>query len=267
MNSFLKKNIGISDLCDSIKSFHIVSIMGSQDIRQRYKRSRLGPFWITISMAVMITTMGLVFGNLFKVDLKEFLPFLTLGLVLWAFILSSVTEGCDALITAEGIIKQLPIPLHVHIFRVIWKNLIIFLHNIAIFPFVLLAVGKDLSWDMFLAIPGFFLLAINISWVLVIISMLCARYRDMTQIILSIMQVIFYLTPIIWMPKLLSGRIGVNLLNFNPLYHLIDLVRSPLLGEIPSMTSYITAIVMAIVGITLSTMVTSKYKYRVPYWI
>lgn len=263
----MKNSIGFEDLKKSIQSFHIISIMGSQDIRQRYKRSRLGPFWITISMAVMITTMGLVFGNLFKVEIKEFLPFLTLGLVLWAFILSSVTEGCDALISAEGIIKQLPIPLHVHIFRVIWKNFIIFLHNIAIFPLVLIAVGKGINWDIFLAIPGFILLTLNLSWFLVIISMLCARFRDMTQIILSIMQVVFYLTPIIWMPKLLTSRIGHDLLNINPLYHLLDIVRSPLLGQIPSMKSYIFATILAILGFSLSTFITSKFKYRVPYWI
>ena len=263
----ITNSIGLNDLVSALKSFHIITMMGGQDIRQRYKRSRLGPFWITISMAVMITTMGLVFGNLFKTDVKEFLPFLTLGLIIWSFILGSITEGCEALISAEGIIKQLPVPLHVHVLRVVWKNFIIFLHNIVIFPFVLLAVGKGVSWDIFLAIPGFLLLVLNISWFLMIIAMVCARFRDMTQIILSIMQVVFYLTPVIWMPKLLSHRVGQVLLDLNPLYHLIDLVRAPLLGQVPALSSYILAVVMGIVGLAFSTIMTSKYKYRVPYWV
>ena len=263
----ITNSIGLNDLVSALKSFHIITMMGGQDIRQRYKRSRLGPFWITISMAVMITTMGLVFGNLFKTDVKEFLPFLTLGLIIWSFILGSITEGCEALISAEGIIKQLPVPLHVHVLRVVWKNFIIFLHNIVIFPFVLLAVGKGVSWDIFLAIPGFLLLVLNISWFLIIIAMVCARFRDMTQIILSIMQVVFYLTPVIWMPKLLSHRVGQVLLDLNPLYHLIDIVRAPLLGQVPALSSYILAVVMGIVGLAFSTIMTSKYKYRVPYWV
>ncbi|AZA46259.1 ABC transporter permease [Klebsiella quasipneumoniae] len=261
------KSIGLNDLLQALKSFHVITIMGGQDIRQRYKRSRLGPFWITISMAVMIATMGLVFGNLFKTDIKEFLPFLTLGLIIWSFMLSSITEGCEALISSEGIIKQLPVPLHVHVLRVVWKNFIIFLHNIAIFPFVLLAVGKGISWSIFLAIPGFLLLVLNMSWFLMTISMVCARFRDMTQIILSVMQVVFYLTPVIWMPKLLSHRVGQVLLDINPFYHLIDIVRAPLLGQIPDLTSYIVTAVMAVVGIIFSTVMTSKYKYRVPYWV
>lgn len=265
--SFLKRSPGIDDLVGAIKSFHVIRVMGGQDIRQRYKRSRLGPFWITISMAVMITTMGLVFGNLFKTPLHDFLPYLTLGLIIWGFLSSCITEGCDALISAEGIIKQLPVPLHVHVLRVVWKNFIIFLHNIVIFPLVLLAVGKGLNWHIFLAVPGFILLALNVSWLLMVMALICARFRDMTQIILSIMQVIFYLTPVIWMPQLLTHKIGTVLLNLNPFYHLIDVVRSPFLGQVPSITTYSVTAVMAVVGIVFSTLMTSKFKYRVPYWV
>ncbi len=95
----ITNSIGLNDLVSALKSFHIITMMGGQDIRQRYKRSRLGPFWITISMAVMITTMGLVFGNLFKTDVKEFLPFLTLGLIIWSFIeptSASLTPTCSS---------------------------------------------------------------------------------------------------------------------------------------------------------------------------
>lgn len=265
--SFFEKNTGLDDLVKALKSFHVIRVMGSQDIRQRYKRSRLGPFWITISMAVMITTMGLVFGNLFKTPLHDFLPYLTLGLIIWGFLSSSITEGCDALISAEGIIKQLPVPLHVHVLRVVWKNSIIFMHNIVIFPLVLLSVHKGINWNVLLVIPGFILLAINVSWLLMVASLICARFRDMTQIILSIMQVIFYLTPVIWMPQLLTHRMGFVLLNVNPFYHLIDVVRAPLLGQVPSMTTYCVTAIMAVVGVTFSTLVTSKFKYRVPYWV
>ncbi|MCX8956447.1 ABC transporter permease [Erwinia psidii] len=265
--SFFRNSPGIDDLFSTIRSFHVVRVMGSQDIRQRYKRSRLGPFWITISMAVMITTMGLVFANLFKTPLHDFLPYLTLGLIIWGFLSGCITEGCDALISAEGIIKQLPVPLHVHVLRVVWKNSIIFMHNIVIFPLVLFAVSKGVDWHILLVVPGFILLTLNVSWLLMVMSLICARFRDMTQIILSVMQVIFYLTPVIWMPKLLSHRIGTMLLNFNPFYHLMEVVRAPLLGEMPSATSWWVTAIMAVVGIAFSTLMTSKFKYRVPYWV
>ncbi len=266
----MKQYISLSggqDLAESIRHFHIIQVMGSQDIRQRYKRSRLGPFWITISMAVMITTMGLIFANLFKIPVREFLPYLTLGIIFWNFTQSSVSEGCDALIVSEGIIKQLPVPLNVHVLRVLYKNFIIFVHNIIIFPFVLLVVGKEINWHVLLFLPGLVLLVLNLAWIMMVISMICARYRDMTQIILSLMQVIFYVTPIIWMPKLLQNHIGQSLLNFNPLYHLLNIVRLPLLGESAPPVSYWVSGLMGVAGFIISIAVTTKYKYRIPYWV
>jgi len=264
-NKFIK--IGFKDFFSTIASYQLVMVLGGQDIRQRYKRSRLGPFWITISMAVMITTMGVVFANLFKTDIKEFLPFLTLGLILWSFIIGAITEGCDALISSEGIIKQLPIPLGVHMMRTLWKNFIIFLHNIAIFPIVIILFSIKINISSLLVIPGIFILIMNLLWIIFLLAIVCARFRDMTQIILSIMQVVFYLTPVIWMPKLLSHHVGIKLLQFNPFYHLIELVRAPLLGQTPTITTYTYTLLMALIGLLLSILVIGKLKYKIPYWV
>jgi len=262
-----KSKLSENDLYLSFKSFSLIMLLGGKDIRQRYKRSAIGPFWITISMAVMIATMGIVFANLFKTNVKEFLPYLTLGIITWSYIMGSITEGCDALISSEGIIKQLPIPLCVHIIKVLWKNFIVFLHNIIIFPFVLIFLKVPINWSILLVLPGLLLLAINLVWILVLISLVCARFRDMGQIIASLMQVIFYLTPVIWMPKLLTHHIGIQLLQFNPFYHFINIVRSPLLGVVPDVNSYIVTSLMAIIGISISAMVISKFKYKIPYWV
>ncbi|OSN06946.1 ABC transporter permease [Lonsdalea iberica] len=265
--NLIAKLDGITDFCSAIKAFHIVRVLGGQDIKHRYKRSTLGPFWITISMAVMISTMGLVFGNLFKTPLYDFLPYLTLGLIIWGLISSCISEGCDALILAEGIIKQLPVPLYTHVLRIVWRNIIIFLHNIVIYPLVLVAMGRPINLDALLAIPGIFILVFNMSWISMLLALVCARFRDMAQIISSIMQVFFYLTPVIWMPSLLTHRAGESLLNFNPFYHLVNVVRAPLLGEIPSQTSYIVTLSMLIIGFVISFLALGKYKYRVAYWV
>ncbi len=124
------------DILAALGRFSLASLLGWQDVRQRYRRSALGPFWLTISMGVMIATIGIVFGQIFKSPMKEFLPFLSVGIILWGFISSVVTEGCAGFIAAEGIIKQLPIPLFVHILRMIWRNVIILGNNIVIVPLI-----------------------------------------------------------------------------------------------------------------------------------
>jgi ABC-type polysaccharide/polyol phosphate export permease len=262
-----KINTALMDIVASVKRYSLVGMLGWQDVRQRYRRSSIGPFWLTISMGVMIGTIGIVFGQIFNSPIKEFLPFLAVGMILWGFISSTLTEGCLSLITAEDIIKQLPIPLFVHVMRTLWRNILILGHNIVIFPLVLLAVQKPIGLEALLSIPGFALLALNLTWISLILSVLCARYRDLTQIIGSVLQIAFYLTPIMWLPSLLPQRSNAYLLDLNPFYHLMQIVRAPLLGQEVSLLSWCVSGGMAVLGWGLAIMFYGYYKRRIAYWL
>lgn len=256
-----------SDITSAVRKYSLVGMLGWQDVRQRYRRSALGPFWLTISMGVMIGTIGIVFGQIFNSPMQEFLPFLAIGLILWGFVSSVVTEGCTGFIAAEGIIKQLPIPLFVHILRMIWRNILILAHNIVIFPLVLLAVGKPINLVAFVAIPGFLLALINLIWIALILAVICARYRDLPQIVSSVLQVVFYLTPIMWMPSLLPQRAGLYLLDLNPAYHLLEIIRSPLLGQLPTATNWVISLLLALIGWCMAIVMYGRYKRRIAYWL
>src|SRR5690606_6277438 len=125
----------------------------------------------------------------------------------------------------ERIIKQLPIPLFVHVLRVVWRNIIILGHNFIIFPLVLLFFGKPIGWVALLSIPGLFLIVLNVTWVSLILGILCTRFRDLPQMVSSVLQVLFYITPIMWMPALLPNRAGTHWLQYNPIYHLLEIFR------------------------------------------
>ncbi|OZI32039.1 ABC transporter permease [Bordetella genomosp. 10] len=255
------------DIFSAFGRLSLVTILGWQDVRQRYRRSALGPFWLTISMGVMIGTIGIVFGQIFKSPMHEFLPFVAAGIILWGFVSSCVTEGCTGFISAEGIIKQLPIPLFVHILRMLWRNIIILGHNIVILPLIFLVVAKPVGWIALLTLPGFLLVTVNVAWVALILAVLCARYRDLPQIVASVLQVVFYLTPIMWMPSHLPARAALFLLNLNPCYHLLQVVRAPLLGEAPSSLNWIVAVLMAVGGWAIALAVYGRYKRRIAYWL
>lgn len=259
--------IALSDITAAIKRTSLVGILGWQDVRTRYRRSTLGPFWITISMGIMIGSIGMVFGQIFKSPMSEFLPFLAIGMILWSFISTVITEGCTGFIAAEGIIKQLSLPLFVHILRIVWRNILILAHNIVIFPLVLIVFSKTLSWVAFISIPGLLLTIINLTWIALLLGIVCARYRDLPQIVGSILQVGFYLTPIMWMPSLLPERAGLYLLDLNPFYHLMEIIRSPLLGEAPSNMNWAVCLVMAIIGWCITLAIYGRYKKRLAYWL
>lgn len=259
--------VALSDVIEAVKRYSLVGMLGWQDVRQRYRRSALGPFWLTLSMGVMIATIGIVFGQIFNTPMRDYLPFLSAGLIIWTFISSVINEGCASFIAAEGIIKQLPIPLFVHVLRMMWRNILIFAHNIVIFPLVMLAVGRMPSWTALLSIPGLILVLINLAWLSLMLGVLCARYRDLPQIIGSVMQVVFYLTPVMWMPSLLSQRTGFYLLELNPFHHLLEVIRAPLLDQMPNASSWVIVTGTAVIGWTISLLIYGRYKHRIPYWL
>ncbi|ALM85285.1 ABC transporter permease [Bordetella sp. N] len=255
------------DILDATGRLSLVGTLGWQDVRARYRRSSVGAFWLTISMGVIIGTIGIVFGQIFKSPMEQFLPFLAIGLIIWNFISTVITEGCTGFIAAEAVIKQLPIPLPVHIFRMIWRNLIILAHNIVIFPLVLLAVQKPVGWVALMSIPGLLLVVLNLIWGAILLATICSRYRDITQIVTSALQIVFYLTPIMWLPHLLPARASTYIVDSNPFYHLLELVRAPLLGELPSAENWWVSAAMCVVGWVITLAFYGRYRRRVVYWV
>ena len=142
-------NIVYNELIEALKRSPLVATLGWHDIRARYRRSLIGPFWLTISMGVMIASIGIVFGRIFKTPMEEYLPFLASGIIFWTFLSSSIIDGSSAFINAHGMIRQLALPLHIHTLRVLWRNIIILIHNILILPVVFLVIGKSIGLEGF----------------------------------------------------------------------------------------------------------------------
>lgn len=257
----------MSDIAAATRRMPLVGVLGWQDVRQRYRRSMLGPLWLTISMGVIIATIGIVFGTLFKVPMTDFLPSLASGIILWGYISTVINEGCNSFIASDAIIKQLPIPLFVHVLRMTWRNVIILIHNLVILPLVFIAVGKAVEPVILLALPGFALLTLNLLWVALILGAICARYRDLSQIIGSVLQVAFYVTPIMWLPQSLPKGAAIYLLNMNPAYHLLEIVRAPLLGHWPSAMNWGVSGALAVFGWALALVIYGRCRRRIAYWL
>jgi lipopolysaccharide transport system permease protein len=255
------------DIREAFARIHIATIFGWQDVAQRYRRSRIGAFWLTINMGVMIGALGVIFGTLFRTPLTDFLPFICAGVIIWGFLSTCINEGCASFIEAGGVILQVRMPLFIHIMRVLWRNTIILGHNLIILPVVLLAVGKYPGMAVFLVLPGFLLVVFNVGWIMLVLAVVCTRFRDMTQVAQNFMQVLFYATPIVWMPSSLPQSNVSSVLELNPFYHLISLVRDPLLGQVPETMDWMIGVVLAIVGWAFALVFFGRYRRRVPYWL
>lgn len=259
--------VALTDIFDALLKCRLALVFGWQDVAQRYRRSRVGAFWLTLNMAVFIGALGLIFGTLFQSNMREFLPYLCAGIIVWTFISTSLTEGCTTFSSSEGMILQVKMPLFIHIMRTLWRNIIIFSHNIVIFPVVLIVVGGEVGVNTLWVFPGFLLLCINLSWMMLVLAIICARFRDITQVTTNILQVLFYATPIMWMIKILPSHVSKDFINWNPFYHLVELLRAPLLGGAPSGLNWGVSLVMAIIGWMLSIAFFGKYRWRIAYWL
>jgi ABC-type polysaccharide/polyol phosphate export permease len=265
--SRLKTQAAWRDVVEALEKRHLATTFGWQDIAQRYHRSRIGAFWLTINMGVLIGALGIVFGSLFRTPMQEYLPFLCSGMIIWGFISSCLNEGCTSFISAEGIILQVRMPLFTHVLRTMWRNVIIFAHNLIIFPIVVLLLGANFTITMPLALPGFMLVFLNLLWMMLILGLVCARYRDLTQVLQNLLQVLFYLTPIMWQPKTLPASVSSYFFDLNPFYHLVSLMRDPLLGHAPTGLSWGVALAMLVFGWSFAIWFFGRYRQRVPYWL
>ena len=186
------------DLVDGYRRRELWLHLGWQDIKQRYRRSVLGPFWITIATGTTAVAMGGLYSKLFHLQLSVHLPYVTLGLIIWNLINASILEGADVFVANEGLIKQLPTPLSVHVYRLVWRQMILFAHNIVIYVVIAIIFPKQWSWADLSVIPALGLIVLNCVWVSLCFGILSTRFRDIGPLLFSIVQLLFFMTPIIW---------------------------------------------------------------------
>jgi lipopolysaccharide transport system permease protein len=255
------------DIIDGLKLWPVWTALAWHDIRIRYIRTMLGPLWITVSMGVTVLALGLVFSGVFKTQLSEYLPFLTAGLLIWGFLSSVLTESATTFSNAVTVILSISAPYSMHIYRAVLRQLIIFGHNVLVFAAVVLFVGVPVTSATLLFIPGMLLITIVMTWINLLVAMVGCRFRDLQPIIASVLQLVFFLTPLIWDRGVLPAGASHAWIDANPFYHLIEIARAPLLGKVPGQLTIIYVIALAVVGWGLTYLVFIRFRRRIPYWL
>ena len=260
----MKKNIE-NELVAAFCDYELWSFLAWHDIKIRYRRSRIGPFWITISMSIFCITLGAVYSKLFKTEIAELLPFLSIGLVVWGLISGFIGEMPNLFVDNASFMKNMRInPLSI-LLRVLTRNIIIFVHNLFIVLGIYLYFRIWPGWNGLLVIPGFFLVFMNLLAIGIPLSIVGARYRDVAQINQNVLQMIFFITPIFWFPRLLTQ--GSWVITANPIGYFLDLIRSPLLGEAPQLISWGVSILTLIVSSTIALLVYRSKSNRIVFWV
>ncbi len=248
--------------------------LGWQDIKQRYRRSVIGPFWITIATGVQAIAMGLLYSVLLDLDLRTFLPHVTVGLIVWGLISASILEGADVFVANEGLIKQLPSALSVHIYRLVWRQLLLLAHNLLIYVIIMAVFWppNGFHWSDLSAIPALALITVNAVWVSILFGIVSTRYRDIAPILGSLVTLLFFMTPIVWSTAGLDQMGGqaaerAKLVEINPLFHYLEIIRAPMVGGTQQLHSWYIVLGFTVIGWALAIFALKKYRARVAYWV
>ncbi len=252
-----------SDIKESLIQWKFWLNMSVLDIKNKYIRTVLGPFWVTGTVAVTIIAIGPVFGVIFDRPLDSYLLHLATGMTFWIYISSSIGESCGVFLENATIIKNTDKPKYIYIFRIISRNTIILFHNITI-PVLIGAYFGFFSYNLIFLVPFIILTSLLLALIALPVGILSTRYRDFIPFVQNILQLFFFLTPIFWVAGTATARF--SFLHLNPFDYLLRALRMPFYSTYDFKTFVIIFIFM-IIFYLLSVLLYKKYSNKISYWL
>jgi lipopolysaccharide transport system permease protein len=260
-NRISAANDVIEGLCD----WRIWLRLAWYDIIARFRRSWVGPLWLIATTILFVLSLGVVYSILFNTPITDFLPYVAVGLVVWSFISSATSESLQTFVEAEIYMKQVRRSPIVYVCRVVSRNVIVFANQFLVALIVVIAFNKFSIWHLPLALIGIIALASQAVWLSIVLGILGTRFRDLMPLVQSILQITFLVTPIVWPSSALGSKIWIA--EINPFYHFVEIVRLPMLGEIPSVASYSMVACITAIGFGSALYFYRQFAHRIIYWL
>lgn len=256
---------GWSDWWAGTRRVDLWSTLAWYDIVLRYRRSMLGPWWITLSMGMLLLCIGPLYAGLLDVPTSQFYPHLALGIIFWSFFSTTINDGCQVFIAAAAYLKQGAVPRSVFVWRSLARQVLFLVHHIVLYLPVAFSVGLEWSPRMLLFIPGFVVVIVNLHALSITLGFLSARFRDVPNIVTASLQLLMFLTPVFWYPEKLPGRSRFIL--YNPLAQLLDMLRLPLMGGLPARGTMWFLLYFTILNVAVAALLYRTCRRQVVYWV
>lgn len=232
----------------------------------QYRRSRIGPLWETLNVLVMLLGLSVVSSAIFGSSVSDIIAYVGVGIIVWSAISALVIEGGGVFVRNAGYLSNSTLGLGLYVGRTVFKIMITFGHHAIIYAMGLVFVLVPLSWTCLLAIPGIILLFVNGFWVVMVLGFICARYRDVELIVRNLMQLAFFVTPIFWNYRQIASN-RQFLVEYNVLFYFIEIIRNPLLGEVPPLAHYLTVLGFTVAGYGLAFFVYRRMRGQLAFCV
>lgn len=261
-----KRALMAADIRGAFSNWRIWWLLGTGDIRQRYSRSKFGQFWITLSMAIFVVAIGTVYALLFKQRIEEFLPYFAANFVVWTLMAGILGDCATVFVQAETFLRQEPLPKTLFVMRSLVRNVMNFAHNIVIVPCVMLFMGYLPSWTWVLMPVGLLLVVAAGFFATMLLGLACTRFRDLPQVITNLIQIAFFVTPVMWPAKSLGPDVA-GIVDYNPFAALLNVAAEPMRGVVPSQWSYVYSLISIGILASVALPVFAYCRARIVYWL
>lgn len=254
-----------NDILLGLKRYRVWHTIGVEDLRLRYRRTAFGILWVTATFILFIAAKSFVFSGMMPVPFVEYTLYMSVAFLVWGFINASMIDGCMIWVHAEGWLRGVNVPKSIFVYQVVWRNLITASYSGLAVTAIFVLLRADLTWYALMAIPGLILLIFNAIWVSFFLSILATRHRDVFHLVKTFMGLMFFVTPILWIPKTMGYRFELFAL-WNPFAHVIAIIRDPLVYGTSDWISWAVCIGFALIGGSISFALFARYRNRIIFW-
>jgi ABC-type polysaccharide/polyol phosphate export permease len=266
MNRQNKTLLLLEDLGGSLRRYRFWLYLGWNDVLKQYRRSFLGPVWITLSTGIFVVAFSLIGAQLFDQDLATYATYFCTGFIIFGFLTSIINDGCQCFIAAESHLKQSYTPKMIFPLQVVVRNFIVFAHNAVVIFLVLLWAGTIPSVNVIGVIFSLTMIFVTGVFLAALLGSLSARFRDIPMMVSTLLQILFFLTPIMWRPEQLTER-AQWLVTLNPLASFLSFLRESLLGSSISVTQLVSVLIVTIIVIAAWVLTFRLVRAKIVYWV
>ena len=255
----------IRDIIDGIRLAPLWSRLAWEQTVARFRRTIFGPFWLTANLLAISFSLSVVFGGLLGQNYRTNFALIISGILSWSLIGPVMGEAAGVFISAGGMMQTMKLPLTFHVLLMMTRNVINFLAQLIALWIVLavLRLGSPPTWHLLLGLP---IVLIDMSLLSLILALPSTRFRDINQTVGFAVQILFFITPVFWVPAQMHGKRRL-LFDLNPFAHLLEMVRQPLLGRAPALMHFEWGIGMMVVLSAVVVAMLALYRKRVVFWL
>ncbi|WP_434777250.1 ABC transporter permease [Neisseria sp. Ec49-e6-T10] len=253
------------NILNVLKKFQVILYFAKSDTEARYRRSVLGPFWLTLGTVIGVLGLGVIWSQILNIESAEFVPNLTIGLICWQLFSGCVVESPSVFVRYTSVIRNSPQPFIFYPVLLVSRYFVNFAHNFIIIIGVLLFYQTPFNVNILLFFPFLFLVLINLVFLSLILGVIGARFRDLEPTIASIMPLLFFVTPIFYKPSQI--KIASWVIDFNPMTYYIAVIREPLLGSTLNAEIVYGFSIITIVVVGFGLFLLNAKKHRLAFWL